>query len=284
MVTGMNNQRFTQVEFMASGGFAKVYRAVDLWTQRTVAIKQLSNATPDLLQRFKRERDMLTIHADNPFVVNIFDSSFEGPNPYLVLEYASLGSLQQYVVKRRDWRRVGGWLFDIGYGLTIIHERGDFVRDIKPSNLLRFKRADGCDLIKIADFGLAQRPDDLHGRMTTSVFGTKGYIDPVAQVSGKFRAASDIYSLGITAIELLTGARNVRSRVPGPPEFQALVASMICGDVDKRPTARETFEQVEIILRAATAPQAEAPNSNGLGWLLAGAAVVVGACLLTKAE
>lgn len=280
----MNNQRLTQVEFIAAGGFAKVYRAVDLWTGRTVAVKQLSNPTLDLLQRLRRERDMLTIHADNPFVVNIFDSSFEGPNPYLVLEYASLGSLQEYVVKRRDWRRIAGWLFDITYGLTMIHERGDFVRDIKPSNLLRFKRADGSDLIKIADFGLAQRPDDLRARMTTSVFGTKGYIDPVAQVSGKFRAASDIYSLGVTVVELLTGTRNVQSRIPGPPEFQTLIASMLCGDVDKRPTARETLQQVRTILRAPTAPQVEAPSSNGLGWLLAGAAVVVGACLLANAD
>lgn len=280
----MNNQRFTQVEFIASGGFAKVYRAVDLWTRRTVAVKQLSNPTLDLLQRLRRERDMLTIHADNPFVVNIFDSSFEGPNPYLVLEYASLGSLQEYVVKRRDWRRIAGWLFDISYGLTMIHERGDFVRDIKPSNLLRFKRADGSDLIKIADFGLAQRPDDLRARMTTSVFGTKGYIDPVAQVSGTFRAASDIYSLGITVVELLTGTRNVQSRISGPPEFQTLIASMLCGDVDKRPTARETLQQVRTILRTPTAPQVEAPRSNGLGWLLAGAAVVVGACLLANAD
>jgi len=227
---------------------------------------------------------MLTIHAGNPFVVDIFDSCFEGPNPYLVLEYASLGSLQEYVVKRRDWQRIARWLFDISYGLTVIHERGDFVRDIKPSNLLRFKRDDGSDLIKIADFGLAQRPDDLRARMTTSVFGTKGYIDPVAQASGKFRAASDIYSLGITTIELLTGTRNVWSRVPGPPEFRTLIASMICVDVEKRPSARETFEQVQTILRTPIAPQVEAPNSSGLGWLLAGAAVVVGVCLLGNAE
>jgi serine/threonine protein kinase len=280
----MDYQRFAQVEFIASGGFAKVYRAVDLWTQKTVALKQLGNPTPDLVQRLKRERDMLTIHADNPFVVNIFDSSFDGPNPFLVLEYSSLGSLQEYVVKRRDWRRIAGWLFDISYGLTMIHERGDFVRDIKPSNLLRFKRADGSDLIKIADFGLAQRPDDLRARMTTSVFGTKGYIDPVAQASGKFRAASDIYSLGITTIELLTGTRNVWSRVPGTPEFRTLIASMICSDVDKRPSAREILQQVQTILRAPTGPAAGAPTSNGLGWLLAGAAVVVGACLLANTE
>jgi serine/threonine protein kinase len=188
------------------------------------------------------------------------------------------------VVNRREWRRIAGWLFDVTYGLTMIHERGDFIRDIKPSNLLRFKRGSGSDLIKIADFGLAQRPDDFLGRMTTSVFGTKGYIDPVAQISGNFRAASDIYSLGITMRELLTGSRDVWNRVPGPREFQSLISSMTDADVDKRPTAREAFQQVQTILSAPIVPQAEVPSSNRLGWLLAGAAVVVGACLLANAK
>ena len=72
----MDNQRFSQVQFIASGGFAEVYRAVDNWARRTVAIKELSNPTPDLLRRFMRERDMLTVHLNNPFVVDILGSDF----------------------------------------------------------------------------------------------------------------------------------------------------------------------------------------------------------------
>jgi serine/threonine protein kinase len=117
------------VQFIASGGFAKVHKAFDKWAGKIVAVKELINATPALLPRFKRERDMLTIHRNNPFVVDILDSNFDGQNPYLVLEYSSLGSLQKYVANRRDWRRISGWLFDIAYGLTLIHERGDLIRD-----------------------------------------------------------------------------------------------------------------------------------------------------------
>jgi len=280
----MDNQRFSQIEFVSSGGFARVYRAVDNWSGKTVAVKELSNPTPQVLPRFERERDMLTIHRNNPFVVDILDSNFRGPNPYLVLEYASLGSLQKYVGNRRPWRRVAGWLFDISYGLTLIHERGDLVRDVKPSNLLRFKREDGSDLIKIADFGLGQRADNPFGQMTTSVFGTKGYIDPVALTSGKFRAASDIYSLGVTMRELLTGSRALWTGIPGPPELQALIASMTDADVEKRPTAREVFEQVRVILEAPVTAPVENHDANGLGWLLAGAAVIVGALLLGAGE
>src|SRR5689334_6512094 len=106
----MNIYRYTNLEFIAAGGFAKVYRAFDTLRVQTVAIKQLSNPTPDLLPRFARERDMLTIHRKNPHVVDILDSCFDEPFPYLVLEYSSLGSLQKYVTNRRDWRRIAGWL------------------------------------------------------------------------------------------------------------------------------------------------------------------------------
>lgn len=280
----MNNQRFSQAQLIGSGGFAKVYRAFDAKTQRVVAVKELTNPTPDLVRRFKRERDILQIHLDNPFVVKILDSDFSGPNPYLVLEYSSLGSLQEYILNRRNWRRIAGWLCDIAYGLTMIHERGGLIRDVKPSNLLRFKRADGSDLIKIADFGLAQKPEAWFGGMTTSVFGTTGYIDPVAQLSGNFRAASDIYSLGVTMKELLTGTKGVLNGIPGPAEFQALILSMTESDVDKRPTAREVLQEVQRILRGSSVPAVQPPNTKGLGWLLAGTAVLVGACLLASSD
>lgn len=276
----MNIHRYSLVRFVASGGFASVYEAIDNCTRKTVAIKQLSNPTAELLGRFRREKDMLTIHRDNPFVVDILDSYLDGPEPYLVLEYSTLGSLQKYVAIRRDWRRIAGWLFDIAHGLTIIHERGDLFRDVKPSNLLRFKRADGSDLIKIADFGVAQRPDNPSGRMTTSVFGTRGYIDPVAQRSGNFRAASDIFSLGVTMRELLTGSRMLWLKIPGPPEFRALVASMTDSNVDNRPSAREIFQRIPAILQAPQVQAVQQPGERALGWLLLGAAVVFGVRLL----
>lgn len=280
----MNNHRYTQLQFVAAGGFAKVYRAFDTWTQQTVAIKQLSNPTPDSFHRFERERDMLTIQINNPHVVDILDSCLDAPYPYLVLEYSSLGSLQKYVFNRRDWRRVAGWLRDISYGLTMIHERGDLVRDVKPSNLLRFNRVDGSELIKIADFGVGQRSDNPCGHMTTSVFGTQGYIDPVAQISRSFSAASDIYSLGVTMRELLTGSRIFWMRIPGPPEFRSLIASMTDSNVNNRPTARQIFGQVDTILQPSPVPAVRESAGNGLGALLAGAAVVVGLCMLAAGD
>jgi serine/threonine-protein kinase len=270
----VNDYRYIQLQSVAEGGFAKVYRAFDTQTEQIVAIKQLSNLTPDSLHRFEREGDMLTIHIDNPHVVDILDSCMDQPKPYLVLEYSSLGSLQKYVINRRDWRRIAGWLRDISYGLTLIHERGDLVRDVKPSNLLRFTRPDGSDLVKIADFGLGQRSDNPCGQMTTSVFGTEGYIDPVARATQHFSAASDIYSLGVTMRELLTGIKMLWLRIPGPPEFRSLIASMTDLNVNNRPTARQIFERVNTVLETTPVPVIQKSPGNGLGALLGGAAVL----------
>lgn len=268
----MISGKYQQVQFIAHGGFADVYRAIDIWTGKLVALKILRNPTPDNKRRFQRESAMLTAHLSNPFVVDILGSDLDCTAPYIELEYSELGSLQKYVANRRDWYRIAGWLYDISCGLTIIHERGDLSRDIKPSNLLRFKDANGSELIKIADFGLGQRPDNPSGPMTASPFGTKGYIDPIAQIYQNFTPASDIYSLGITALELLIGSKDLRNPIPGPPEFRALISSMTHSDLNWRPTARQISQEIESIMQAAAAQPA--PDSGGRGWLwlLAGAA------------
>ncbi len=278
----MNNERYWQMEFIAPGGSSDVYRAVDSWTGRIVAIKVLRNPTPDKIRRLQRESAMLTIHLHNPFVVDILDSDLDSAAPYLVLEYSELGSLQECVANPRDWWTIARWLYDIAYGLTIVHERGGFIRDIKPSNLLRFRDANGSGRIKTADFGLGQRPGSHSGPMTTSPFGTEGYIDPVAQITQKFTPASDIYSLGITTRELLTGSRDLRNLIPGPPDFQTLIASMTAFNpfmkdfnVNSRPTARQVLHEIQSILQTAEAPAAPEFGGKGLWWGLGIAALAI---------
>ncbi len=270
----MNEQRYQSDQYIGQGGFADVYRAIDTWTGQIVARKILRNPTPDNKRRFQRESAMLSAHLNNPFVVDILDSDMTCSAPYIVLEYSELGSLQKYVANRRDWFRIAGWLHDISCGLKIIHERGDLSRDIKPSNLLRFRDAGGSELIKIADFGLGQRPDNPSGPMTASPFGTKGYIDPIAQMYQNFTPASDIYSLGITARELLTGSKDLRNPIPGPSEFRALISSMTHFDLNSRPTARQISQQVESILQTPADRTEPKFGGTGLFWLLAGVGAI----------
>jgi eukaryotic-like serine/threonine-protein kinase len=270
----MTSGRYWHIQFIASGGFAEVYKAVDPQTWGVVAIKRLTDSSADNRRRFKRERDMLQIHLSNPFVVDILDSDLTAESPYLVLEYSELGSLQKYVAERRDWTRIARWLYDVAFGLAIIHERGDVIRDIKPANLLRFKREDGSELIKITDFGLGQRPDASSGPMTASPFGTQGYIDPMAQFTQNVTSASDIYSLGITMTELLTGNKNGRGLIPGPPPFRDLIASMTHWNPSLRPIARAIADTVAGILQESSPAVATSVGATGAFLFCLGAAAL----------
>lgn len=276
----MSRGRYRQMSFLDSGASSDVYRAIDGWTRKFVAIKILGNSTFDKRCRFRRESAMLTDHLDNPFVVNILDFDVDCEAPYIVLEYSELGSLQPCVSNRRDWRTIAEWLYQVTFGLTIIHEGGGIVRDIKPSNLLRFRTANGSEDVKIADFGIGQ--DLQTGSATTSPFGTEGYIDPVAQITRNFGPTSDIFSLGVTIVELLTGGKNARTSMPGPPEFQSLIAAMTAFDplmedfnVKSRPTSRQVCEQIQLILKAYDFPIAAETGRNVLWWGLGLAAFAI---------
>lgn len=266
--------RYTKDFKVGGGGFANVYKAADWQTMTYVAMKELLDVSPDNYRRFRRERDMLTIHKDNPYVVDILDSDVDADQPYLILEFSPYGSLQKYVASRRDWRRVGSWLCDVARGLEIIHDRGDVHRDIKPSNLLQFKYQNG-ERIKLTDFGLGQRPDNPSGPMTCSPYGTKGYIDPVAEATGIYTKESDINSLGRTIRELLTGNREnlIWTMIPGPPEFRTLIESMTDLDVTKRPSPRNIYKAVEALLAVPELPPLQI-SGKGIATALAGLAAL----------
>lgn len=247
--------RYTKEIKVGGGGFANVFKAADWQTMHYVAMKELLELFPDNYRRFRRERDMLTKYKSTLYVVDILDSDIDADQPYIILEFSPYGSLEKYVTSRRDWRRVAGWLCDVARGLEIIHNNGDVHRDIKPSNLLQFKYPSG-EVIKLTDFGLAIRNDNPSGPMTCSPFGTKGYIDPVALATGVLTKESDIYSLGKTMRELLTGNREPMflTMLPGPPEFRTLIDSMTDMDVTKRPTARQIYQTVEALLAVPEMP------------------------------
>lgn len=260
-------ERYVKKERVGGGGFAEVYRVVDLHQNQTVAMKELRDLCPDHLRRFKRECDMLRIHHDNPHVVDILGWNLSASPPYLILEFSKLGSLERYVTRRRDWRRIAGWLCDIARGLEIIRQRGHVHRDIKPSNALRFQNETRQELIKLTDFGLGQRKDNPSG-VTCSVRGTKGYIDPIAEMTGIYTQQSDIYSLGVTMRELLTGSRTktMFTRLPGPLEFACLVDSMTDPDVRKRPSPRYIYQTVARLVQAPTQIPAQPTAGTGLFW------------------
>lgn len=191
---------------LSAGGFGTVHLAQRDADGLYVAVKLLHFPTDDNVRRFYREAKILHQQIGNPNVVRLLQSDFAHDPPWIAMEYCSGGSLRSWVGKNVDWLDVVSALADAAAGLALIHQSGGFHRDIKPDNLLIAEEQNGAKVIKVGDFGLARVPHITDGAMTRNPGGTEGYIAPELALGGRYDRTCDVYSLGVTGIELISGS------------------------------------------------------------------------------
>ena len=186
---------------LGKGAFGSVFRALNMGTGETVAVKQvkLADLPKSELRVITLEIDLLK-NLDHPNIVKYrgFVKSAESLN--IILEYCENGSLHSISKNFGKFPEnlVGLYMSQVLHGLLYLHEQGVIHRDIKGANILTTKQG----LVKLADFGVATRTTTLH---ESSVVGTPYWMAPeVIELSGA-TTASDIWSLGCTVIELLDG-------------------------------------------------------------------------------
>ncbi|KAL8737387.1 MAG: hypothetical protein Q9181_001724 [Wetmoreana brouardii] len=186
---------------LGKGAFGTVFRALNMGTGETVAVKQvkLADLPKSELRVITLEIDLLK-NLDHPNIVKYhgFVKSAESLN--IILEYCENGSLHSISKNFGKFPEnlVGLYMSQVLHGLLYLHEQGVIHRDIKGANILTTKQG----LVKLADFGVATRTTTLH---ESSVVGTPYWMAPeVIELSGA-TTASDIWSLGCTVIELLDG-------------------------------------------------------------------------------
>ncbi|HEX7318553.1 MAG TPA: serine/threonine-protein kinase [Pyrinomonadaceae bacterium] len=272
---------------LGRGSFGEVWLAETEADGSYVAIKYLHDVTEGALNRFRREVRLLSEHINNRFVVDIKGYDLSASPPYFVMEYCEGGSLRQFVGKPWPWQAAARALSCAVQGLTGLHRVVGYHRDIKPDNLLRAKDGQGRWLVKVSDFGLGRTPNPGSSTMTNSPGGTFGYMAPELVSGGAYTPAADVYSLGVTIIELLTSRRgSVLLPSPQVPDaFTSLLNDMTSTDPQKRPplmmisirlhnvlklvgqpTAQATTPQPAQAQAAAAVPQAK----GGAGWVIAG--------------
>jgi eukaryotic-like serine/threonine-protein kinase len=270
------------VEKLGAGGMGEVYRALDTRLGREVAIKILPAEfakDADRLRRFEREA-RATSALNHPHILTIYDiGSYEGV-PYIVMELLDGGDLRAQLKQGAlPVRRAVDVAQQVATGLAAAHAKGIVHRDLKPENL--FVTQDGR--VKILDFGLAKvesshdRPADSEAetlaQLTTpgTVLGTCAYMSP-EQVRGlPVDARTDIWSLGATLYEMLTGQRPFSGKTRAdliaavlssepplisscgqgiPAELEWLVAKALSKDVEGRyQTAKELRADLDKINR-----------------------------------
>jgi tRNA A-37 threonylcarbamoyl transferase component Bud32 len=207
---------YTIVSQLGRGGMGIVYKAREESLNRFVAIKVLTEQLTDddvFLQRFVREAQAAA-GLSHPNIVQIFYiGEDEQKHPYFVMEHVTGRSLNRVL---RDEGQIGNpraaqLILQAAHGLAAAHDKGIIHRDIKPANLMLDERG----LVKIADFGLALPADSVTKLTATGLLvGTPGYLAPEQCLGEKIDQRTDIYALGITFYELLTGVPPFRGESP----------------------------------------------------------------------
>ena len=196
-------ERYEVISRIGAGGMADVYKAQDHKLNRLVAVKVLKpefREDTGFVAKFQKEAQAAAM-LSHPNVVNVFDVGEDRGLYYIVMELIEGITLKNYITKKGKLsvKEATSIAIQVSLGLEAAHNRGIVHRDVKPQNIII--STDGK--VKLSDFGIAKASDS--NTITANVMGSVHYSSP-EQVRGGFAdAKSDIYSLGITMYEMVTG-------------------------------------------------------------------------------
>lgn len=259
--------RYRIDELIGRGGMAAVYRAEDVTLGRTVAIKVFDTSADELEGSHRRNSEIaLLASITHRSLVTLFDASYDEATArgYLAMEYIDgddlARRLQRGPIRFVDVARL---LADLGEALHVVHEHGIVHLDVKPANVLLAHAAhpERTWYAKLADFGIARATNSTRPTANDPLVGTAAYLSP-EQVTGAAAAPScDVYSLGLIALEALTGERafpgspiesaaaRLRhdAEIPAsiPTEWSQLLSAMTAREPTDRPTALDVALRAE---------------------------------------
>jgi serine/threonine protein kinase len=201
--------RYQIQSLIGQGGMASVYKAYDPNLRRAVAIKvihpHLSN-NPEFFRRFEEEATAVA-HLRHPNIVQMYDFNHDGDQYYMVMEFVMGETLQTRLKRLNASKRQLNIKDSIAFTAEICdaafyaHQRGMIHRDIKPANIM----LDVNGKAILMDFGIARIVGASQHTATGAVLGTAMYMSP-EQIQGlQTDARADIYSIGITLFEMLSG-------------------------------------------------------------------------------
>ncbi|GAA1908166.1 serine/threonine-protein kinase [Lapillicoccus jejuensis] len=259
--------RYRLLERLGTGAFATVWLARDDDLEVSVALKVLADnwsGDAGVRERFLAEARLLR-RIDDPRVVRVHDIGTvpDGDQPYFVMDLADGGTLADVVEQaatRPDAGRAVALAGEVARAVQVLHDHGVVHRDVKPSNLLIARGADGRPRVVVADLGMAKSLAEASGLTLTA--GTPAWMAPEQVRGGGFDARADVYAVAAVTYALLTGrppfehasVRDVALRtdppaavalsVGLPAEVDGLLASALDPDPARRPASAAAFARL----------------------------------------
>ena len=249
----MIGDRYEVLERIGMGGMSDVYKAKDHKLNRHVAVKVLKqefSENTNFVSKFRVEAQAAA-SLMHPNIVNVYDVGEDNGVYYIVMELVDGITLKKYIEKkaRLSVREALSIAIQACMGIEAAHNNHIIHRDIKPQNIIISK--DGK--VKVTDFGIAKAATS--NTITSNVMGSVHYTSPEQARGGYSDEKSDIYSMGITLFEMLTGRvpfngettvaiaiKHIQEEMPSPkefvPEIPSSVASIVLKCCQKSPDRR----------------------------------------------
>lgn len=249
----MIGDRYEILEKIGTGGMSDVYKAKCHKLNRFVAVKVLKqefSENANFVSKFRIEAQAAA-GLMHPNIVNVYDVGEENGIYYIVMELVEGITLKKYIEKkaRLSYKEAVSIAIQVSMGIEAAHNNHIIHRDIKPQNIIISK--DGK--VKVTDFGIAKAATS--NTITSNVMGSVHYTSPEQARGGYSDEKSDIYSLGITLFEMLTGRvpfngettvaiaiKHIQEEMPSPkeyvPEIPGSVESIVLKCCQKSPDRR----------------------------------------------
>ena len=272
---GLSFGNYQVLGLLGKGGFAEVYLGEHIYLKTRAAIKILhTQLGEEDQQRFLGEARLIA-HLDHPHIVRVLDFGLEGALPFLVMDYAPLGSVR-HLFKRSTQghgtalERIASFIRQVADALQYAHDHKVIHRDIKPDNILLKSSTEAL----LSDFGIAVVIQSAQ-LAPLDIAGTVDYTAP-EQLEGRPCPASDQYALGVVAYEWITGERPfhgsvaelyvqhrevppppLRTKVADvPPAVEQAVLKALAKDPRRRfSSVREFASAIEQAIHVAQAPR-----------------------------
>jgi len=197
------NDRYEIIDKVGSGGMADVYKAKCHRLNRLVAVKVLKQEFSDdktFVQKFRGEARSAA-GLSHPNIVNVYDVGEDNGLYFIVMELIEGITLKSFIERKGklEIKEAIGIAIQIAMGLEAAHSNHIVHRDIKPQNIIISKEGK----VKVTDFGIAKAANS--NTITSNAMGSVHYLSPEQARGGYSDEKSDIYSLGVTLYEMLTG-------------------------------------------------------------------------------